>query len=258
MPSPFPGMDPYLEGYLWPDFHHRIATEITRQLAPRIRPRYVARLEVSVVEDPSPEAELAILYPDVEVLSLERHEASAPAGLSTEPEIVAPLILRILDPVDVRLVTVEIRDAGKNRLVTSIEILSPVNKREPGLTRYRRKQRKLRRAGVHVLEVDLLRRGFRPIANRKLPDAMYFVALTRSGAGTTGIWPLTLRDPLPRIPVPLLAPDSDVPLDLGAVIRAIYEEAGYDLSVDYSHPPPPPEVGEEDRRWLAELLTRSR
>lgn len=60
MPSPFPGMDSYLEGYLWPDVHHRLATEISRRLTPRIKPRYVARLEIYVIEDSTPEAEIGI------------------------------------------------------------------------------------------------------------------------------------------------------------------------------------------------------
>ncbi len=27
MPSPFPGMDPYLEGHLWPDVHSALGVE---------------------------------------------------------------------------------------------------------------------------------------------------------------------------------------------------------------------------------------
>ena len=65
MPSPFPGMDPYLEGYLWPDVHSALAHKIRQQLAPQIQPKYVARLEISVIEDSSPEAEIGIMYPDV-------------------------------------------------------------------------------------------------------------------------------------------------------------------------------------------------
>ncbi len=57
VPSPFPGMDPYLEGYLWPDVHGALAHKIRQQLAPQIQPKYVARLEVSVIEDTNPEAE---------------------------------------------------------------------------------------------------------------------------------------------------------------------------------------------------------
>ena len=41
MPSPFPGMDPYLEGALWTTFHFAFGAVIVRQLAPRLRPRYL-------------------------------------------------------------------------------------------------------------------------------------------------------------------------------------------------------------------------
>ena len=41
MPSPFPGMDPYLEGALWTKVHFSLSAEIVRQLAPKLRPRYL-------------------------------------------------------------------------------------------------------------------------------------------------------------------------------------------------------------------------
>lgn len=59
-------MDPYLEGYLWPDVHNALASKIRQQLTPKLRPHYTARLEVYVVEDSLPESEIGILYPDVE------------------------------------------------------------------------------------------------------------------------------------------------------------------------------------------------
>ncbi|MBI4607198.1 MAG: DUF4058 family protein [Planctomycetes bacterium] len=138
MPSPFPGMDPYVEGHLWPDLHSRLPNEISRRLGPLLRPRYVAWLATHLVEDEAPEADVGIMYPDVEVVS----------------------------PLEVRIVNVEIRDAALNDLVTSIEILSPVNKREPALSRYRRKRERLRQAGVHLLEIDLLRRRLRALLSR--------------------------------------------------------------------------------------------
>lgn len=50
MPSPFPGMDPYLEGpNLWEGFHANLATEIQSQLNPYLRPKYVATLTPRVV-----------------------------------------------------------------------------------------------------------------------------------------------------------------------------------------------------------------
>ena len=47
MPSPFPGMVPYLEGYLWPDVHQALAGKIRQQLTPLVRPRYAVRLGIS-------------------------------------------------------------------------------------------------------------------------------------------------------------------------------------------------------------------
>lgn len=67
MPSPFPGMDPYLEGYLWPDVHNALAAKLRQLLTPLLRPRYTARLAIYVVEDLTPEGDVGIMYPDVEI-----------------------------------------------------------------------------------------------------------------------------------------------------------------------------------------------
>ena len=82
MPSPFPGMDPYLEGYLWPDVHSALAHKIRQQLAPQIQPNYVARIEISVIEDESFATEIGVLYPDVEVIKTRRQVTpdAAPRG----------------------------------------------------------------------------------------------------------------------------------------------------------------------------------
>ena len=126
--------------------------------------------------------------------------------------------------------------------MTSIEILSPVNKREPGLKQYRTKRQRLHAAGVHLLELDLLRRGSRPIAHPRLPSSHYLVTLTRAGTGQTEIWPLTMREALPIVPVPLRPPDHDIALDLSDALTATYNEAAYDLSIDYTQEPPQPEL----------------
>jgi len=265
MPSPFPGMDPYLEGYLWPDLHHRLATQISRQLTPRLKPHYVARLEIYVVEDTSPEAEIGIMYPDVEVVARKRQgdeeagqqigEAVAEYQVSAPVDIPpAPLTIPILGPVEVRLVSVEIRDVARNELVTAIEILSPINKREPGLARYRQKRQRLRQAGVHLVEIDLLRRGGRLVKHPRLPNVPYLVALTRANADQVELWPVKLQDVLPVVPVPLRSPDPDVPLELSLAMTTVYDEAAYELSVDYSQTPPPPPLSSEDTAWLVSLL----
>lgn len=261
MPSPFPGMDPYLEGYLWADVHTALANKIRQQLAPKIQPNYTVRLEVYLVQDNAPESEIGILYPDVEVL---RQTSALPVSTPSPPEqgtllvTPAPLTLPLLPPIDVRITTVEIRDRANNTLVTSIEILSPVNKREPGITPYRQKRQRLYQSKVHLIEIDLLRRGTRPFAHPRLPAVPYLVTLTRAQATTVELWPIALQEKLPVIPVPLRPPDEDVPLDLATAVRDIYDEAFYNLSIDYNQAPPPPTLSDEEQQWLNECLSAVR
>ncbi len=253
MPSPFPGMDPYLEGYLWPDFHAALAHKIRQLLAPQIQPKYVARLAISVIEDETFEAEIGVMYPDVEIVQAQ--PAPQPAGgvMVAEPTTTtAPLTIPIPQ---VRLVSVEIRDVAENQLVTSIEIISPVNKREPNLSRYRRKRERIRSAGVHLLEIDLVRRGTRIWEYARIPQVPYVVVLTRAGSSTMEVWPMKLSDPLPRLPVPLRPPDKDVVLDLSAALNAVYDEAFYHLSIDYQQEPPPPPLSAEEQKWMRQLLS---
>lgn len=253
-------MDPYLEGYLWADVHHALANKIRQQLTPKLRPRYAARLEVYAVEDSLPESEIGILYPDVEVIRVKQQSevVAVPSTTSASPALAvtpAPLTLPVLQPVAIRLVSVEIRDTAQNVLITCIEILSPVNKREPGLTTHRQKRQRLYQAGVHLIELDLLRRGTRPFAQPRLPEVAYAIALTRSHSGVIDVWPLKLQDSLPIIPVPLRSPDPDIPLELPQAMADIYDEAAYDLSIDYSQSPPPPGLSKEDARWMQTSLT---
>ncbi len=63
-----------------------------------------------------------------------------------------------------------------------------------------------------------------------------------------------LQDSLPIIPVPLKIPAPDVPLNLSSALCEIYDEAVYDLCIDYLEPPPKPILPEGDQRWLEELL----
>jgi len=257
MSSPFPGMDPYLEGHLWPDVHHRLATEISRRLTPRLKPRYVARLEIYVVEDTEPEAEIGIMYPDVEVLTADRRRPLSSQGGAPSGEAIAEAPMTVsLAPPEVRVANVEVRDATSNKLVTGIEILSPVNKRGKGLEAYRKKRERLRKASVHVLEIDLLRRGERSLASTlpRVPDTPYRITLIRAGADVAQVWPLRLQDKLPTVPVPLRPPDEDVPLELGPALSTMYDEAAYELSVDYRRDPPPPPLAAEDVEWMTTMV----
>jgi Protein of unknown function (DUF4058) len=259
MPSPFPGMDPYLEGYLWADVHNALASKIRQQLAPKIQPGYTVRLEIYLVQDTAPESEIGILYPDVEVLrQTSTPRVAQPTQSGNLLATPAPLTLPLMPPIEVRIVTVEIRDTDSNSLVTSLEILSPVNKREPGITPYRQKRQRLYHANVHLIEIDLLRRGTRPFDHPRLPAVPYLVTLTRAQAQAVEVWPIALQDALPIIPVPLRLPDEDVPLDLGTALREIYDEAFYNLSIDYRQIPPKPAFSQEDLAWMDTVLAALR
>ncbi len=261
MPSPFPGMDPYLEGQLWPDVHHALASQLRRQIVSHLPTRYVARIETQVVIDRLPRSETDVIYPDVSVL---RRATPAPVLHETAVEYEArparftrapsPTLWLPVATRQVRLASIEIRNANNDRLVTVIEILSPANKREPGLENYRRKRDHLIVDGVHLLEIDLIRRGVRIETDPLVAGIDYIISLIRAGAAMMEVWPVGLCESLPVVPVPLLDPDPDVPLDLPSALAAIYDEAAYDLSIDYTQEPPPPPLRAEDQEWLRALI----
>lgn len=143
-------------------------------------------------------------------------------------------------------------------MVTAIEILSSYHKRpNEGIEQYRLKRMQLLNSAVHLVELDLLRGGVRPgYAVEEDPlDTDYVLLVNRARASRLSeIWPVALNEPLPLIPMPLSAPDPDVPLDLGAALRALYARSGYDWRIDYSHPVPPPDLRPAMREWVTTLL----
>ena len=47
MSSPFPGMNPYLEG-IWHDFHERFLPAAAAYLVPQVRPKYIVTIDENV------------------------------------------------------------------------------------------------------------------------------------------------------------------------------------------------------------------
>ena len=259
MSSPFPGMDPYLEGELWQEFHDRLANQISEQLLPRLSPRYVALLAkryvldrpvLSILDVPSER----IIYPDVHIAALHDRAATAytpaNAGVAEPPlELISPI------PEQVPLLSVEIRDVAERRLVTIIEILSPVNKRGQGLHEYVDRRMELLQTRTHLLETDLLRAGTRIPLIGDLPPAAYYIYLSRTQRRPrTQVWPVQLREQLPTVPVPLLSPDPDVPLELQSAVQACFDLVHYERLLDYAAPPPPPPLSDDDAAWASEVL----
>ena len=105
------------------------------------------------------------------------------------------------------------------------------------------------------MELDLLRGGERSPLETALPPAPYYVTLARvEHRPYVDVWPVQLTARLPVLPVPLPAPDLDVPLDLGTIVPAVYERGGYATRIDYRQPVPPPLLEAEQQAWIAHLL----
>src|SRR5262249_18049111 len=121
MPSPFPGMDPYLEDeVLWPVFHHQLVMCLYQILLPGLVDRYRARLG-------------------------QRH-------YTTEPALFTPAVRE--EPHEDYI---EIRQRTDGRLVTLIDVVSPANKvTTSGRTAYLDKRKEGRTANANLVELDLV------------------------------------------------------------------------------------------------------
>lgn len=264
MPSPFPGMDPFIEqAEIWSDFHNNLASEIQASLNAVLMPDYFAELEPYVTYETLQIGSIKATYPDVTVSQPYRepesvHRTRLESVASTLTIDPAPALSEVVEEVPLRLYHVHVRSVIHEQLVTVIEILSPVNKRvrHEAHDHYLQKRReKLRSGAVHLLEIDLLRGGTRPPLLQPVPEAPYYVTLARiDNRPKVEVWPIQLASRLPVLPIPLVAPDPDIPMDLQAIFDAVYRRAAYEIRLDYDHSVPPPKLSEDDSKWVEELL----
>lgn len=253
MPSPFPGMNPFLEqNDTWEDFHHDFITRAREMLSGQVGPNYYVKVEVRLyLHELSAEERRYFGRGDVGVTG-----GAIPTSSSAGSTIAAPVEL-LMPNVDVeRHSSLEIRDRRKRRVVTVLEILSPTNK-TPGPDRddYLRKRNVLMIEPIHFVEIDLRRGGQRP-SPPMLPPCDYYVLLSRfEDRPKLGMWPLRLSDRLPVIPIPLTAPDPDVQLDLQAVLDRAYDAADYGKYI-YGEKPEPP-LSAEQLAWARPFIPPS-
>ncbi len=255
MDKPFPGMDPYLErSSRWPDVHTRLITAICDSIVAQLSDNYIAMITPYVTLE---SVEIAparqAFVPDVAVLRSAEPAAGTASAAIAEPPLTSPARMDI----PTRYGRIEIRSVTNDILITSIELLSPANKRSgaAGIEAYERKRQEIFQSAVHLLEIDLLRGGNRPSLARPLPDAAYFVFLSRSyRRPMVDVWPIALADSIPVVPVPLSYPDPDVALDLNTILQQVYRNARYDRQIDYREDPPPPELAPTEATWLDALL----
>jgi hypothetical protein len=254
MPMIFPGMDPYLENpAIFPGIHNRMVVYLADQMAPFLRPRYIASVGDRVyVEGPPPRP----ILPDVWIReTAPRYRGGAAAAVLDEAIVVEVPDLEIHEP----YIEILDRESGM-RVVTVIALVSPSNKYAgPGRESYVAKQQEVRHSEVHLVEIDLLRYGPHVLA---VPEALvrarfpydYLISINRAALRRSRfeVFPRTVRQPLPRIPIPLAGDDPDVRLDLRAALEQAYEAGGYDQRIDYRAPCEPP-LEPDDQRWAEQL-----
>jgi hypothetical protein len=227
---------------------------LNRTLPAAYYARLETRPEVGIVEDGGNTRKI---IPDVAVV---RHPDPRTGPTTMEVTVRS-------EPI--RHAFVEIRDpAGGHQLVTLIEIVSPSSKRKGADRRaYLKKQREVLDSDASLIELDFLRTGDRPLANVELqellaqlePQPDYLVLVNRASkriADATGyqLFPISIREALPVIPVPLRPDQEDGTLDLQCVCNRAYEGGPYLRgAVDYTRPPDPLLEG-DDVSWAAQRL----
>jgi Protein of unknown function (DUF4058) len=253
MKSPFPGMDPYLEQH-WGDVHHNLITFAEGMLNERLPKDLRARAQERIVVDlPSQDR----VYPDIWVVEHERLVRGGTVAAPTDVAMPEPLEVPFLEPETQGFLEI-IETRPQRRVITVLEILSPSNKYAgAGRDLYRQKQRDLMEGSVSLVEIDLLRAGPHVLQvplGQYPPDyrTPYKVCVHRGWKAKAEIYRVPLREPLPRIRVPLRETDADVLLDLQALITQVYRNGRYD-DIDYTVPPVPP-LDAADAAWADELL----
>ncbi len=272
MPSPFPGMDPFLENRAyWSMVHTILISELFRSLNRQLPPSFGAVVEQRVYVTGT---EIQF-QPDTFVVQTVRNAsvATPPHGsgsvnsgtalLTRSPSATSllPTPRRIyVETLTVRERFLEVRTLKEKRVVALIELLSPANKSNGrGREEYQNKQQRLLESDVHFLEIDLLRAGLPTLSppkrdiEREFGAYQYAASLHRAG-GDNGfdVWAWNLEQPLPSLLVPLTEDFADCELNLQEVFTRAYDD-GLGRGIDYEADPEPP-LTDTQKAWAQELL----
>jgi len=259
MPSPFPGMDPYLEDPSeWGGVHHALIVAIAAQLNLRLPAGFRAKIEQYIRVEESEgdsEPERRLRNPDVFIPDTPSpyRNGSSTALLSS------PTLEMVLLPGELtrhRRVLIETLD-GRN-VLTALELLSPSNKKiGPDRSAYLNKRNEYLAAGTNLVEVDLLRSGLRlPVGNPAPPVADYYILVSAAERRPmTSVWAFSVRQSIPNFAVPLLPQIGSVVLELRSCLDRVYDEGRYGQAVDYTAPPAFA-MKDSDAAWATELLSK--
>ncbi len=260
MPSPFPGMDPYLEqSAFWSSFHSRLIVAIADYIAPQIMPKYYVEVETRTYSDTA-DGELLVGIPDAVVFS-SVNNSSLPQNTEDQPSSIAilsrPQQVQLPTGLELKERYLEVRELGTDAVITVIELLSPKNKRiGKGRIAYEEKRQQILNSASHFIELDLLRSD--PPMPMKGNDSQwdYRILVSRSEQRPIAdLYGFMLSEPIPVFPLPLKSEDEDKAIDLQSILNGVYERAGYRFRIDYQQPLPPPVVSQSDQQWINQLLS---
>lgn len=251
MPSPFPGMDPYLEHRsLWPDIHNRLIAAIADELSPQVAPRYYVGLERRTYLF-KPDDIVFVGRPDVSIVQPRRQPAlPVMAGFAVaEPPAIYEVDLPMAEEVSESFL--EIREVSSGRLITLMELLSPANKlSEDGREQYIRKRADVLRTWTSLVEIDLLRAGKpMPVVGPDVESDYRILVSPGWRRPHARLHAFGLRQPIPEISIPLQQGEDEPTLALNDVLHRLYDRARFDLRLDYNEPPVPP-LSDADAEWM--------
>jgi hypothetical protein len=263
MPSPFPGMNPYLEApAVWEDFHGELTYACRRVLLDRLPPAYDASVseQVRLVEVSRRTHGLPVaksIRPDVAVVhKLAARKTRSPTARPAGTAVLDPVTIAVPEEEEQEIIDrwIEIRYRPDGSLVTVIEVLSPSNKNPEGFDEYRAKRRALLRQRVNLVEIDLLIGGRRTEPPELLPQGDYYTTVSRRDRlGVRDVYAWSVRRTLPVVHVPLRAPEPDVDLDLASAFTIAFERGEYERRLRYGGRPPAP-LRREDAEWAMEVV----
>jgi hypothetical protein len=250
-------MDPYLERpSLWPDFHASLIIALRDALSPVVGPKYYVAVEERVYLAQPAERRL-VGQPDVVIVG-EREPAGGASVTAMATTPTARIVeVPIPEPEPARLTYLEVREPPGDEVVTTIEILSHVNKRPgPGRRQYEEKRLEVLSSFTNLVEIDLLRAHppmeVRPIDGGEASD--YRILVSRADQRPRAVlFAFSVREPIPTLLLPLRPGEPEPPVDLRSLLDGIYERAAYRRRVDYRKPPDP-RLPEADAEWASAIL----
>jgi hypothetical protein len=255
MPSPFPGMNPYLETpERWPGVHHWLINELARSLGKVLPANYYVAVEERVYG--TTEAESALIgIPENSVVQSSNASAgkTMPSNAQSSKQAVLPkpMTVNLPMPITVHENYLELRQVKTQKVITVIEVLSPKNKR-PGIgrTQYEEKRYRTLASRSHLIEIDLLRKGKLMEFSGENTSTNYRILVSRrQQRPKADLYGFNLQEKIPLFPVPLEDAAVEPVLDLKPMLDTLYDVGRYGLQIDYTHPPPEPILSAADAEW---------